>query len=69
MTRPTSGPRPPGTILLRIARLLFSEPVLSSVVQPTISDLQREVAEAGSKGRQRLRARWRGYGAFCKVAL
>lgn len=68
MTGPTSGPLP-GTMLLRIARLLFSEPVLSSVVQPTISDLQREMADAGATGRQRLRARWRGYGAFWKMVI
>jgi hypothetical protein len=41
MTGTTSGPRVPGTTLLKIARLLFNEHLLSTVVQPTILDLQR----------------------------
>ena len=59
----------PGTTLLRIARLLFNEHLLSVVVEPTIADLQREVADAGSDGRKRLRARWRGYCAFWTLTL
>src|SRR5438093_1231595 len=69
MTRSTSGPRVPGTILLKIARLLFNEHLLSAVVQPTISDLQREVADAGPSGVKRVRAQWRGYRAFWTLAL
>jgi hypothetical protein len=67
MTGNTSGPRVPGTTLLKLARLLCSEHLLSTVVQPTISDLQREIANAGPNGRKRLRARWRGYCAFWTV--
>jgi hypothetical protein len=59
----------PGTTLLKLARLLFNEQLLSAVIQPTISDLQREVAVAGQNGLDRLRARWRGYLAFWTLAL
>jgi hypothetical protein len=69
MTGTTSGPRVPGTTLLKIARLLFNEHLLSTVVQPTISDLQREIANAGTNGLKRLRAQWRGYCAFWTVML
>ena len=69
MTGPTSGPRVPGTRLLKIARLLFNEHLLLKVVQPTISDLQREIADAGPNGHKRLRAQWRGYCAFWTVML
>jgi hypothetical protein len=69
MTGTNSGPRVPGTTLLKIARLLFNEHILSTVVQPTISDLQREIADAGPRGHKRLRAQWRGYCAFWTVML
>jgi hypothetical protein len=69
MTGITGGPRGPGTTLLKIARLLFNERLLSTVVQPTISDLQREIAKAGPNGLERLRAQWRGYRAFWTVML
>ncbi|HEV8347365.1 MAG TPA: hypothetical protein VGQ16_12370 [Vicinamibacterales bacterium] len=69
MTGTTSGPRVPGTTLLKIARLLCNEHLLSTVVQPTISDLQREIANAGPNGHKRLRAQWRGYRAFWTVML
>jgi hypothetical protein len=59
----------PGTTLLKIARLLFNEHLISTVVQPTISDLQREIANAGPNGLKRLRALWRGYCAFWTVML
>jgi hypothetical protein len=49
--------------------MFFSDHLLSTVIQPTIADLQREIANAGPDGRQRLRARWRGYCAFWKVML
>jgi len=68
MTRAKNS-RVPGTTLLKIAQLLFSERLLSAVVQPTISDLQREVAEAGPARVSRLRAQCRGYYAFWKVTL
>ena len=69
MTRSTSSPRGPGTTLLKIARLLFNEHLLSAVVQPTIADLQREIADAGPNGFKRLHARWRGYFAFWTLTL
>jgi len=59
----------PGTTLLTIARLLFDEQLMSTVVQPTISDLQREIAAAGPHRFKRLRAQWRGYCAFWTVML
>jgi hypothetical protein len=68
MTGSTS-PRVPGTTLLKIARLLFNEHLLSAVVQPTIADLQREIADAGPNGLKRLRAEWRGYRAFWTLTL
>jgi hypothetical protein len=69
MTGSTSSPRVPGTTLLKIARLLFNEQLLSAVVQPTIADLQREIADAGPDGLERLRAQWRGYFAFWRLTL
>jgi hypothetical protein len=69
MSEFTNRPRLPGTTLLKIARLLFNEHLLSAAVQPTISDLQREVADAGSSRVRRLRAHWRGYGAFWTLTL
>ncbi len=69
MTRMTSRPRVPGTTLLKIARLLFNEHLLSTVIQPTISDLQREIVDAGPGRLMRLRAQWRGYRAFWTVML
>ena len=61
--------RGPGTILLKISRLLFNAHLLSTVVQPTIADLQREVADASHSRVKRLRARWRGYRAFWTLTL
>ena len=69
MTGNSSGPRVPGTTLLTIARLLFNEHLISTVVQPTISDLQREIAAAGPHHFKRFRAQWRGYSAFWTVML
>jgi hypothetical protein len=69
MTGSTSGPRLPGTTLLKVARLLFNEHLLAAVVEPTISDLQREIANAGPSGLERLRAQWRGYCAFWRITL
>jgi len=48
---------------------LCNERLLSTVVQPTISDLQREIADAGPHRFKRLRAQWRGYCAFWTVVL
>jgi hypothetical protein len=69
MTESTIRPRVPGTTLLKIGRLLFNEHLFSAAVQPTISDFQREVADAGSSRVKRLRAQWRGYCAFWTLTL
>jgi hypothetical protein len=69
MTRDNDAPPIPGTALLKLASFLFTEHFVSSVVQPTIADLQSEVAAAGPGRVQRLRAQWRGYGAFWTLVL
>jgi hypothetical protein len=69
MTRRTDSRRAPGTILLKISQLLFNAHLVSTVVQPTIADLQREMADAGNSRVKRLRAGWRGYRAFWTVTL
>ena len=69
MTRSTNGPRAPGTTLLKIAPRVFSEHFVSAVVQPTIADLQSEVAAAGESRVKRLHAQWRGYCAFWILTL
>jgi hypothetical protein len=56
-------------MLLEIGRLLVSERLLSEVVKPTIADLQHEVAAARPERFGRLRARYRGYVSFWRVAL
>ena len=68
MTRANRS-RVPGRTLLKIAQLLFSERLVSAVIQPTISDLQCEVAKAGPRRISRLRAQCRGYCAFWKLTL
>jgi len=69
VTRSNRSSRSPGTTLLQIARLLFNERFIAAVVQPTIADLQSEVAAAGPHGMKRLRARWRGCWAFWRLIL
>ena len=69
MIRSTGSPRVPGTILLKIGRLVFNEHMFSTVVQPTIADLQREMTDAGPSAIKRWRARWQGYGAFWRLTL
>ena len=69
MTSPATGHRLPGATLLRIAPLLFSEQFVSTVVHPTIADLQSEFAAAGASRVRRLRALVRGYAAFWTVML
>jgi hypothetical protein len=64
-----SGHHTYGETLLKIARLLFDEHVLSTVIAPTIADLQREIADAGPDRLKRVRAQWRGYRAFWTLAL
>jgi hypothetical protein len=58
-----------GATLLKISQRLFTAELLSTVVQPTIADLQREMDDAGHSRVERLRARWRGYRAFWAVVL
>lgn len=67
MIRTPRDPRVPGRLLLQIARIVFDEPVLTTVVTPTIADMQREYRDAGGDRRLRLRARWRGYAAFWRL--
>ena len=69
MTPPADGRRLPGTTLLNIAPLLFSEQFVSTVVHPTIADLQSEFAAAGASRVRRLRALVRGYAAFWTVMI
>lgn len=59
----------PGSWLLAVARLLFDDAVITSVVKPTIADLRQEFLEAGSDQRKLLRARWRGYVAFWSLVV
>ena len=63
MTRPTPETRPPGRVLLLIARALFEEPLCSAVIDPAVADLQREVQDAEGT-LQRAQAYLRGYLAF-----
>jgi hypothetical protein len=69
MTGSNDDRHTPGATLLRIAPLLFNEKFMSTVVQPTIADLQAEFAAAGGNRTKRLRARWRGYCAFWALTL
>ena len=69
MTSSDDRHRLPGATLLRIAPLLFSEQFVSTVVHPTIADLQSEFAAAGESRARRLRALVRGYAAFWTVML
>src|SRR5262249_17719908 len=64
MTRSSDAPRVPGTTLLRLAPRLFSEPFVSTVVQPTVADFQAEILATGPSRVKRLRAQCRGYCAF-----
>jgi len=53
MTSSDDRHRLPGATLLRIAPLLFSEQFVSTVVHPTIADLQSEFAAAGESRARR----------------
>jgi hypothetical protein len=59
----------PGARLLKMARWLFNERFIATVVRPTIADLQSELAAAGPDRLRRLGARWRGYRAFWTLIL
>jgi len=67
MTSPTDGRRLPGTTLLNVAPLLFSEHFVCTIVRPTIADLQSEYVAAGDSRAARLSALVRGYAAFWMV--
>jgi hypothetical protein len=69
MTRSPSNHRNPGTLLLKLASIVFDKAVLTSIVVPTIADLQAEVDAAGDNRMRRQRARLRGYGAFWTLVL
>ena len=73
MTRRPSPASPaddvlPGRVLLALARAVFDERALETVLIPVLADLQREVLDA-SNGRRRLAARLRGYLAFWRVVM
>jgi len=62
--------RPPGFLLLRLAEFFCSPRTVTTVFQPTISDLQREYCEALGHGRI-WKARWvcfRGWCSFWSAA-
>ena len=61
--------RIPGSFLLKVARFIFDDSVLATVVTPTISDLQQELREAGADRARRMRAALRGYLAFWVLVL
>ena len=65
MTGSTKKSDLPGTLLMKIARLIFDEPALSSVIAPALTDLQQEWRDAGANRGRQLLARWRGYWAVC----
>jgi hypothetical protein len=69
MSPSTNDPRVPGARLLELAQLLFDDDVVTATIQPTIADLQHEIAAAGASRVASVRARWRGYCAFWIVAL
>jgi hypothetical protein len=56
-----------GNLLLKIARLIFVEPTLSSVVYPAVADFQQELHEAGMDRSRRFAARARACWAFAKL--
>jgi hypothetical protein len=59
----------PGSFLLKIAAVIFDDAAVSSLVVPTIADLQAEVEQAGDSTARRARARLRGYAAFWMLVL
>ncbi len=57
----------PGHWLLVFGRWVFSEAVMSIVIEPTIGDMRIEWSEAAGNSAARLRARVRGYIAFWTI--
>ena len=60
-----SGSQLPGRFLLRVARFIFEEPALSTIIVPAIADFQQEARESGPTGSRAVRVR--GYAALWKV--
>lgn len=61
------GSQLPGRFLLRVARFIFEEPALSTIIEPAIADFQREVQDSDAATRRAVRRR--GYVALCQVML
>jgi uncharacterized protein involved in exopolysaccharide biosynthesis len=57
----------PGHWLLVFGRWIFSEAVMSIVIEPTIGDMRLEWSEAAGSSVAKLRARIRGYIAFWTI--
>jgi hypothetical protein len=55
---------PPGTLFLRVARLLFAEETVSRVFLPAVADFQHELREASASRVTHLVARCRWYWAL-----
>ena len=68
MTRSTRQ-RDPGSLLLLLARVIFDASIVAAVVEPTIADLQADVAAAGRRPLRRAPAYLRGYAAFWTLVL
>ncbi len=69
MTSSTPDHRMPGTLLLHVARLIFDEPTLSSVICPAIADFQQELHDAAANRARRFTARRRACWAFSKLVV
>ena len=68
MTHSTPRSNDPGRLLLRLARVLFDDAVMATVVRQTIADMRQEHA-AATTARRRLLARLRGYRAFWTLVV
>ena len=60
--------RVPGRLVMRVASYCFEDAVLTTIIQPAVADLQREVQASGGTAGQ-LAVRARGYVALAKVFL
>ena len=58
-----------GHLFLKIARVIFVEPTLSSVVLPAIADFQQELRDAGADRGRRFATRCRACWAFAKLVV
>jgi hypothetical protein len=66
MTPSAPDPEVPGTLLVKIARLVVDEGTFARVIVPAVADFQQELREAADD-RARRRARWHGYWTFTKL--